>query len=110
MPNKDPRMKLFHEEELYLRHWIYDEAHYLEGRGPAKELQLQHGVIPVDLAILVAVSMPDPADQEAVGFGPPPDGQPSWPWSEETFQARLAEARAVLALRSDQGPLIARAR
>jgi hypothetical protein len=110
MTNKHPRMKLFHDEESYLRHWIYDEAHYLEGRGPAKELQLRHGALPADLAILIAASMPDPADQGAAGVGPPPDGQPSWPWSEETFQARLAEARAVLATWSGQAPLVSQTR
>jgi hypothetical protein len=90
-------MKLSPDEEAFLRYWIYDEAHYQEGRGPAKRLQLEHRAIPVDLATLIAAAMPDPRDQEAAGIGPPPPGPPIWPWSEEEFCARLAEARDVLA-------------
>ncbi len=29
-------MKLSPEEENFLRHWIYDEAHYQEGQGPIR--------------------------------------------------------------------------
>jgi hypothetical protein len=103
MSNKLPLMRLCRDEEAFLRHWIYDEAHYLEGQGPAKKLQLQHRAIPGDLAILIAAWLPDTADQEAAGFAPPPPEPASWPWSEETFRARLAEARAVLARRSGEG-------
>jgi hypothetical protein len=33
-----PRMKRSREEEAYLRHWMFDEARYQEGQGPAKQL------------------------------------------------------------------------
>ena len=70
MPSKHPRMKLSREEATFLRHWIYDEAHYAEGSGPAKRLQVQHGAIPVDLAVLIAAAFPDLAEQEAAGGAP----------------------------------------
>ena len=41
MTNKHPPMSLSHDEEMFLRHWIYDEAHYMEGVGPAKRLQVE---------------------------------------------------------------------
>jgi hypothetical protein len=87
-------MRLSREEETFLRHWIYDEAHYLDGVGPAKRLQVQHRVKPADLAILIAAAIPDPAEQWAAGSGPPPAEPPEWPWSEEAFRDRLAQARA----------------
>jgi hypothetical protein len=96
MPNKHSLMKLCRDEELFLRHWMYDEVHYQDGRGPAKQLQLQRRAIPADLATLIAAAIPDPADQEAAGLGPPPAEPLSWPWSEEALCARLAEARAAL--------------
>src|SRR5207253_4632216 len=99
MPNKHPRMRLSREEETFLRHWIYDEAHYQEGTGPAKRLQLQHGATPADLAILIAAAIPDPADQEAAGLVPTPAESLTWPWSDETFRCRLAEARSFLVMR-----------
>jgi hypothetical protein len=97
MPKKQPLMKLSRDEELYLRHWIYDEAHYQDGIGPAKRLQLRHRAIPADLAVLIAATIPDPMDQEEAGLGPPPVEPPTWPWSEETLEARVSEARASLA-------------
>lgn len=96
MPSKHPLMKLSREEELFLRHWMYDEVHYQGGPGPAKRLQVQHGASPADLAILIAAAMPAPADQEAAGLDPPSAAPPAWPWSEEGFRTRLAEARAAL--------------
>jgi hypothetical protein len=90
-------MRLSPEEETFLRHWIYDEAHYRDGVGSAKRLQVQHRVAPADLATIIAATIPDPAEQEAAGFGPPPAEAPVWPWSEEAFRARLSEARAGLA-------------
>ena len=60
MPNKHPRMRLSREEETFLRHWIYDEAHYQEGTGPAKRLQLQHRARPADVAILIAAGFRSP--------------------------------------------------
>jgi hypothetical protein len=95
MPNK-PLMKLSRDEELFLRHWMHDEVHYQDGQGPAKQLQLQHRAVPADLATLIAAAIPDLADQEAAGLGPPTVESPSWPWTEETLRTRLAEARAAL--------------
>ena len=99
MPNKYPRMRLSPEEEAFLRRWIYDEAHYQEGPGPAKRLQVQHRVRPADLAVVIAAAFPDPGEQEAAGRVPAGADPPPWPWSEEAFRERLAEARANLAQR-----------
>jgi hypothetical protein len=90
-------MKVSPDEELFLRHWMYDEVHYQDGQGPAKRLQIQNRVISADLAALAAAAIPDIADQEAAGLGPPPVEPPTWPWSEGALAARLAEARAALA-------------
>jgi hypothetical protein len=79
MRNKHLPMKLSPEEEIYLRHWMYDELHYQEGPGAAKRLQLEHGVVPADLAALIAAAIPAPADQQAAGLGPPPAAAPIWP-------------------------------
>jgi hypothetical protein len=92
-------MKLSRDEEAYLRHWMYDEVHYRDGPAPAKALQRDHGVSPAELAILIAAAIPDPEDQAAAGFGPPPEGMPVWPWPEEEFRNRLADARSILAER-----------
>lgn len=97
MLNKHPLMKLSRDEELFLRHWMYDEMHYQDGPGLAKRLQVQHRAIPADLATLIAAAIPDPADQEAAGLGPPPDEPPTWPWSEDALRARLLNARTALA-------------
>jgi hypothetical protein len=98
MPNKHPRMRLSPDEERFLRHWMYDEWHYREGRGPAKRLQLEHRAIPADLATLIAAAIPDPAEQQAAGLGPPPSEPPRWPWTEAGLRARIAEARAALSM------------
>lgn len=95
-------MKLSPEEETFLRHWMYDEVHYKDGPGPAKKLQLEHGVPPADLATLIAVAIPDTTVQEAAGLGPPPAAAPLWPWSEDALRRRLAEARAVLVHKARQ--------
>ena len=97
MPNKHPPMRLSRDEERFLRHWMYDEVHFKEGRGPAKQLQIAHGVVPAQLAELIAAALPDPAEQLAAGLGPPPAEAPTWPWTEATLQKRLAEARALCA-------------
>jgi hypothetical protein len=89
-------MKLSTEEEAYLRHWIFDEARYQEGQGPAKQLQLQHGATPAELAVLIAAALPDPAEQEAAAHGLSPTEPPVWPWSEVGFRSRMAEARVIL--------------
>jgi hypothetical protein len=96
MLKTQPRMKLSREEEAYLRHWMFDEVHYQEGQGEAKQLQLRHGATPAELAILIAASLPDPADQEAAAHGPSPVEPPLWPWSDAGYRSRLAEARVIL--------------
>jgi hypothetical protein len=98
MPSKHHLMKLSRDEDLFLRHWMYDEVHYQQATGQAKELQLRHRVRPADVAELIAAAIPDPAEQESAGRTPP-TSQPSWPWSEDSFRLRLEEARAVLGLR-----------
>jgi hypothetical protein len=97
MRNKYPLMKLSREEELFLRHWLFEQFHYESGQGPAKRLQIEHGVIPANLSILIVAAMPDPADQKKMAVGPPPTKPPSWPWNDEQFRARLVEARGALA-------------
>jgi hypothetical protein len=103
MPKKLPLMRLSRDEELFLRHWIYDEAHYQDGPGAAKRLQLQHRAIPADLALLIAAAIPDPVDQEDAGLGPPPVEPPRWPWSEAAWRERVSAARAALADRPPDG-------
>jgi hypothetical protein len=104
MPIKDPLIRLSREEEMFLRCWIYDEAHYQEGVGPAKWLQLQHRVPPAELATLIAAAIPDLTDQEAAGLGPPPAEPAMWPWSEESQRSRLLEARDILTRRRPSQP------
>ena len=99
MLNKHPMMNLFHDEEAFLRRWMYDEVHFQGGQGPAKRLQLEHRVVSADLAILIAAAIPDITDQEAAASKPSAES-PAWPWSEESLNARLAEARTVLGLAS----------
>jgi hypothetical protein len=96
MTNSRPLMKLSHDEELFLRHWMYDEVHYQDGAGPAKRLQLEHQAVPADLAIVIAAALPDPAVQEQAGIGPAPAERPKWPWTQETLRTRVSEARAAL--------------
>ena len=96
VPKTHQSMKLSRDEERFLRCWIYDEVHYRDGQGPAKRLQLLQHVIPADLATLIAAAIPDLVDQETAALAPPPGGPLAWPWSEETFRDRLAEARAIL--------------
>src|SRR5262245_31714469 len=61
MRTKHPPMKLSPEEMHFLRHWMYDEMHYQEGSGPAKQLQREHRAISANLAVLIAAAIPDPA-------------------------------------------------
>lgn len=90
-------MKLSPDEALFLRHWMYDEVHYADGPGLAKRLQFQHQAMSADLAVLIAAAIPNPAEQEAAGIGPPPAEAPKWPWNKDSLRARVAQARAVLA-------------
>jgi hypothetical protein len=103
MPNKHPPMKLSRDEEIYLRHWMYEEMHYRDGPGPAKRLQFEHEVVSADLAALIAAAISIPADQAAAGLGPPPQQAPVWPWSGASFGSRLWQAHQVLADRSSDG-------
>jgi hypothetical protein len=96
-------MRLSREEEIFLRHWMYEETHYREGPGPAKLLQRAHRAVPADLAKLIGAALPEFADQEAAGLGPPPAEPPTWPWSEPALRSRLAEAEAALAERHRTG-------
>jgi hypothetical protein len=96
-------MRLSRDEGVFLRHWLYDEVHYGEGPGPANPLQVQHQAVPTDLAILIAATIPDPADQDAAGLGPPPAEPPARPWPGDALRVRLADARAALA-RVDASP------
>jgi hypothetical protein len=92
-------MKLSPEEDRFLQHWIYDEAHYETGSGPAKRLQVEHGALPADLAVLIAAAMPDFNVEEVARQGPPTADPVCWPWSPESLRDRLREARAALAMR-----------
>jgi hypothetical protein len=96
MRNTHPLMKLSHEEEVFLRHWIYDEWHFREGRGPAKQLQLDHKVVPADLALIIAASMRDPEEQLSAAEGPRPVEPPIWPWPGDSCMRRVEEARELL--------------
>lgn len=101
MPKTHPRMRLSPDEDRYLRRWMYDEAHYLDEEGPAKRLQLAHRAIPADLAVIVAAGFPDLAEQERIAAGAPPAQPAAWPWTDDSLRTRLAEARQVLANRSN---------
>ncbi len=94
-----PRMTLSPEEELFLRQWMFDEVHFEEGQGPAKRLQVAHGVRPGELSQLIAAALPDPAEQQAAVSEASRSTCPNWPWSVQTFQDRLGEAQAILASR-----------
>ena len=96
MRNKHPLMKLSPEEVRFLHHWMYDEMHYQEGSGTAKQLKREHHAISANLAVIIAAAIPDLAEQWAAGVGPPPAEPPTWPWSKAAIKARLAEARALL--------------
>src|SRR5262249_30826979 len=71
MPNKHLPMRLSPEEERFLCHWMSDEAHYQEGTGAAKRLQVEHQAVPAELAVIIAAAMPDLAEQWAAANGPP---------------------------------------
>jgi hypothetical protein len=89
-------MKLSREEESFLRHWIYDEWHFREGQGPAKRLQLEHKVVPAELALIIAAAMTEPGEQESAAEGPPPVEPPVWPWPGDSCARRVEEARELL--------------
>ena len=90
-------MKLSHDEEIFLRHWIYDEVHFREGTGAAKRLQVAHKISPADLALIIAAALTEPGEQEAAAEGPPPTEAPIWPWrSEDSCVGRIEEARELL--------------
>lgn len=98
-------MKLLPDEAFFLRHWMHEELRYRDGPGPAKRLQFENGVVSADLATLIAAAIPAPADQQAAAALPLPLDQPLvWPWTAESLQERLLEARRLLAKRVDDGP------
>ena len=99
MPKTHPRMKLSHEEEAFLRPWMFDEVHFKEGHGPAKRQQVAQGVRPAELSLLIAAALPNPAEQQAAVSGATHSPCPTWPWSVQSFQDRLEEAQAILASR-----------
>jgi hypothetical protein len=99
-----PWMKLSHDEDLFLRHWMYEELHFRDGPGPAKRLQVEHRASPADLASIIAAAIPNPTEQEAAGMGPPPSESPRWPWSDDGLSLRLAEARALLETSPNRAP------
>ena len=101
MPNKHLPMRLSPDEEAFLRHWMYDEVHYRDGVGAAKQLQLRHNVVSADLAALIAAAIPDPAEQEHAGQAAPGGEAPRWPWTSASLSARIEEARRLLARASD---------
>jgi hypothetical protein len=89
-------MKLSHEEEIFLRHWIYDEVHFQEGAGPAKRLQVAHQIPPANLALIIAAALTEPGEQETAADGPPPTEAPLWPWPDDSCARRVEEARQLL--------------
>jgi hypothetical protein len=89
-------MKLSHEEEIFLRHWINDEVHFHEGTGPAKRLQVAHKIPPANLALIIAAALTEPGEQEAAAHGPPPTESPTWPWPKDSCARRIEEARCLL--------------
>ena len=97
MRNKHRQMKLSHEEDNFLRHWIHDEAHYEEevgcGQAPSGPALYRPG----GPRNYYPAAIPDLNEQEAAAFGPPPVEPPVWPWSDESFRSRLDEAKGTLA-------------
>jgi hypothetical protein len=93
-------MRLSREEETFLRHWIYDEAHYQDGPGLAKRLQVRFQARPADLALLIAAAIPDPLEQERAALDRPSAELLGWPWGGEMLRERLAEARVALLSKS----------
>jgi hypothetical protein len=92
-------MRLSRDEEVFLRHWMYEEVHYRDGPGPAKRLQRDRRAVAADLATVIAAAIPEPAEQAQAGKDPPPAEPPVWPWSDEEWHARLTEARTILCQR-----------
>ena len=108
MRNKQPLMKLSREEDIFLRHWMFDEWHYQEGQGPAKRLQLEHKVVPANLALIIAASMRDLGEQEAAAEGPPPAEPPVWPWPGDSCARRVEEARELLGAPKPRNNMVTR--
>ena len=89
-------MKLSHEEDIFLRHWIYDEVHFHEGTGPAKRLQVAHKIPPANLALIIAAALTEAGAQEADGRWSAAHGIAGWPWPEDSCARRIEEARQLL--------------
>jgi hypothetical protein len=104
MLNRQTPMKLSPSEMSFLMRWMYDEAHFQSGQGPAKQLQVLHQANPADLALIIAIALPDPNDQRPAWDGPPPTRPVVWPWSDESLQTRIAEARTIQSQTDSKAP------
>ena len=95
----EPMLKLAPIEENLLKQWMHDELHYTDKCRPrlAKKLQLEYQVVPAHLAEIIAAWMPNTGEQWQAAESVSSDEIPEWPWaSPGEFQARLAQARAIL--------------
>lgn len=95
-------MKLSPKEENFLKHWIYDEWHFMDKSLPflSKKLLRPFPVIAGEIADLIVAWMPDPEEQNRVLEGPPPETPPEWPWaSRHEFDVLLGKAREELEAR-----------
>jgi hypothetical protein len=81
---------------------MYDEVHFREGTGPAKRFQVARSIPPADLVTIIAAAIPDPREQEAASLAPLPEEPPAWPWTDESFRSRLAEAWGIIEARSER--------
>jgi hypothetical protein len=95
-------MKLSPDEERFLHRWIYDEARYEQDPGPAKRMQLEQHATPADLSAIIAASIPNPAEQETLALGLPPEEPLSWPWPGNELRERVEQARHTLDLRQNR--------
>jgi len=77
----------------FLSRWAYDEWHFTHGQGPAKKLELRHGVKPSEVAEILGAAFPTSALME-ITENAPPDIPVFWPWpTTEDFRLRLMQAR-----------------
>lgn len=96
-------MKLSPKEENFLKHWIYDECHFMDKTllFLSKKLLRPFPVIAGEIAELIVAWMPDPEEQFRASEGPPPETPPEWPWaSRQEFDVLLGRAREELEARN----------